>query len=297
MASHTERNRLVADGKRISQLATQCLLDEVNTTPKPGLVDLANNGSHRDMTPETFYASAKALKPFWKHCFLIGANCREQTPADCFDLLRVEGLYAEELMLKATKGINTHKGAIFTLGTVCGAVGRLWEPEKFCRDSTTIAAECARLCASSVENDFAAIEAQNEARTSGERFYLNYGLKGIRGELSDGLPGIMEVSLPCFEKALAAGKNRNDAGVWALMQLIARGSDTNMVARGGIEEAAAAAGRARKLCEEPELSLSKVRELDQMFIKKNLSPGGCADLLAVTYFLYDLKTVFFNNTD
>ena len=133
------------------------------------------------------------------------------------------------------------------------------------------------------------MEARKTARTTGERLYLNYGLRGIRGELADGLPGVLDLSLPCFEKALETGRSRNDAGVLALMHLIARGTDTNMIARGGIETAIKAAEEARKLCAEQEFSVSKVRELDQAFIQENLSPGGCADLLAVTYFLYDWK--------
>lgn len=273
----------------IAKTATQSLLDEVNTTPKPGLVDLANNGSHRDMTPETFYLSAKALRDFWGKCFLIGTETGDQPPEICFSRLRTEGICAETKMLEATEGINTHKGAIFTLGTVCGATGRLWKTNGLYRDPSDIAAECARLCAVAVKEDFLTMEARKTARTTGERLYLKYGLRGIRGELADGLPGVLDISLPCFEEALKTGRSRNDAGVLALMHLIARGTDTNVISRGGLETAKKAAEEARKLCADAELSLSKVGELDQSFIRKNLSPGGCADLLAVTYFLYDWK--------
>lgn len=289
MGNAIEKSRREEVASIIGRTVTKSLLDEVNTTPKPGLVDLANNGSHRDMTPETFYASAEALKPFWERCFLIGVNCRNGAPEDCFDLLRVEGMSAEKIMLKATNGINTHKGAIFTLGTVCGAIGRLWRETGPCRNPAVIAEECARLCASAVKNDFAEMEAQNQAKTTGERLYLNYGLRGIRGELADGLVGVMHISLPCFEKALNSGESRNNAGVLALIHLIARGTDTNMIARGGMEAALRAAETAKALCAVPILPVSRVKELDQEFIQQNLSPGGCADLLAVTYFLHDWK--------
>ena len=282
-----KHNRLAS---LICGIVTQSLIEEVNTTPKPGLVDLSNNGSHRDMTPETFYISAKALELFWGRCFLTGGNCRGQKPAECFELLRREGRYAEKIMLKATNGVNTHKGAIFTIGTVCGAIGRLYEQGSLFWDPASIAKECAGLCSSAVENDFRSMATHDTISTTGERLYLDFGLRGIRGELADGLPGVTTVSLPCFEKALKEGKNRNDAGVYALIHLIARGTDTNMIARGGIDKAEKASGKARKLCEREELSLADVKALDRDFIQDNLSPGGCADLLAVTYFLHDWKT-------
>ena len=286
-----ERHFAAADRADIAALATRALTDEVNTTPKPGLVDRANSGSHRDMDLNTFEASIGALAPYWEECVKIGQETAGLAPEDTFAGLRIAGKRAEQDMLRATGGVNTHKGAIFTLGAVCGAAGRLWKPEEPCRDADRILAECAALTKTAAEEDWTAAEGiPEEELTAGQRFYRTYGLTGIRGETAAGLPGVRETALPVFEKALAAGRSRNDAGAVALLHLIARGTDTNMIARGGRETAERAAEEVRALLEEDPLpAMEEIRKLDESFIARNLSPGGCADLLAATYFLHDLK--------
>ena len=276
---------LTLDRERIDALATAALIDEVNTTPKPGLVDLNNNGAHRDMTPETFFRSARALCTYWGDCFAIGFDTQTRPAAAAFDRLRRRGLEADSAMLEATGGVNTHKGAVFTLGTVCGAIGRLSSAESLCRDPERIADQAAVLCREAVEADFAELRARGVPRTAGERLYLEKGLAGIRGELAEGLPGVVQYGIPTLEQCLAEGMSRNDAGVAALLHLIARDSDSNMLARGGAEQAAWAAGEARRLLPRP--SREAVLALDGAFISRNLSPGGCADLLAVSFFLFD----------
>ena len=129
-----EEHFAAADREQISALVAQALLDEVCTTPKPGLVDRANNGSHRDMDIFTFTASAAALTPYWGRCFQTGRETAALPPAETFSLLKRAGQGAERAMFAATGGVNTHKGAIFTLGLICGAVGRLWRAEAPCRE-------------------------------------------------------------------------------------------------------------------------------------------------------------------
>ncbi len=281
---------LAADADRVDALATQALLDELNTTPKPGLVDRDNNGSHRDMTPETFETSAAALRGYWKDCFLTGAKTAALPPAEAFAEMRALGLEAERKMLAATEGVNTHKGAIFTLGTVCGAVGRLWQPEEPCRDPERIAATCAALCAKAAEEDLARVKATGSPRTAGERLYLQYGLRGIRGEAAAGLPAVRDAGLPLLEACLAEGLSRNDASAVALLYLIARGEDTNMIKRGGQALAGEAVALVRQeLRRDTFPPAERIRELDAFFIRHRLSPGGCADLLAVSFFLHDWR--------
>ncbi len=281
---------LDADGRDLDALATQALLDEVDTTPKPGLVDRNNNGSHRDMTPETFRASALALRGYWKDCFLLGAQTAAEAPETAFAPLRSLGLDAEARMFRATKGVNTHKGAIFTLGTLCAAIGRTWQADAPCRDPGAIAAAAAELCSPAVRADFAALEQGRAPRSAGERLYLSCGIRGIRGELADGLPSLLQTALPRLEEGLAKGLSRNDAGVAALLHLIALGQDSNMVKRGGRELAETVSARlGEMLAQDPFPSRSWVEALDRDFIRQNLSPGGCADLLAAAYFLRDWK--------
>mgnify|MGYP001081133329 FL=1 len=280
-----------AGREKVSALVTQALLDEVCTTPKPGLVDRANNGSHRDMDIFTFTASAAALAPYWGQCFQIGRETARRTPSKTFRALRAAGQGAERAMFSATNGVNTHKGAIFTLGTICGAIGRLWSAEAPCRDPNAILSECGAMASAAVEADFAALEART-AHTAGERAYLERGLTGVRGEAANGFPSVRDVALPALCRALEAGLSKNDAGAVTLLHLIAQGTDTNMVARGGPERAKKAAEDCARLLERcPLLEMKEISQLDQEFIRDNLSPGGCADLLAAAFFLQSWKGI------
>lgn len=275
-----------SDRRAAAELVTRALLDEVYTTPKPGLVDRNNNGSHRDMDLAAFEKSAAALEPYWERCVGIGQDSAEEPPKLAFARLRAAGLDAERAMLAATGGVNTHKGAIFTLGVICGALGRLWRAEAPCRDAGAIARMCAALTKEAAGAAFAALSAHPEtAGTAGERLYLRRGLRGVRGEAADGLPGVLETALPVLRRALGEGRSRNDAGVYALLALIARGTDTNMAARGGSAQAKAAAEEAAALLDGGFPDMERVEALDRRFIARNLSPGGCADLLAAAYFL------------
>ena len=266
------------DAKDIGDLAVRSLLEEVETTPKPGLVDCRNCGSHRDMDISTFRTSAAALAPYFHQCVSIGMEFREETPQETFARLRQAGLEAEQTMYRATKGVNTHKGAIFTIGILCGAAGRLWNPER-AWDAQEIFREVAAMTAEAMEADW-----KKQGNTVGCRLYAQNGIRGIRGEVSQGLPSVAEIGLPVFRGYLESGMDRNMAGVLTLLHLIARVEDTNMIARGGLEGARAGARRtAELLAGEP--SVSQIEELDAWFMERNLSPGGCADLLAAVYFL------------
>lgn len=188
-------------------------------------------------------------------------------------------------MFAATGGVNTHKGAIFTLGTICGAVGRLWRAEAPCRDQEAILRECGAIVSAAVRRDFAALNTET-ARTAGERVYLVQGLTGARGEAAQGFPSVRDIALPALNAALKAGLSRNDAGAIVLLRLIAQGADTNMVSRGGPERAKKAAedcARLLECCPLPEME--EISRLDREFTQENLSPGGCADLLAAAFFL------------
>ena len=274
-----------ADREQAAALVTRALLDEVCVTPKPGLVDRAGSGSHRDMDIFTFTASAAALAPYWSRCVQIGQDTAGRPPADTFQALRQAGRGAERAMFAATAGVNTHKGAVFTLGTICGAVGRLWSPAAPCLDPDTILAECGAMASAAVEADFAALK-EAPPRTAGQRLYLERGLTGARGEAARGFPGISQAALPALERALGAGLSLNDAGAVTLLHLIAAGTDTNMVSRGGPERAEAAAALCRDLlARSPLPPVEDIAALGKAFVQDSLSPGGCADLLAAAFFL------------
>lgn len=273
------------NGTLIGTWAVQSLLDEVCTTPKPGLVDCQGCGSHRDMDIFTFMASAAALAPYFHQCVSIGQETREKSPEDTFFLLRQAGKMAEQAMFSATSGVNTHKGAIFTMGILCGAAGRLWRPEEMPK-AEDIFPEVSAMTAKAMEEDFK----KAEQDTSGQRIYHNAGIRGIRGEVSQGLPSVKSVGLPVYRACRQKGMSKNDAGVLTLLHLMTQVEDTNMISRGGLEAAQEAAASVRRLLSrEPIPTRESLMELSGEFTRKNLSPGGCADLLAAVYFLAHLE--------
>lgn len=270
-----------SDAEFIASQAVRALLYEVCTTPKPGLVDRANSGSHRDMDIFTFMTSTAALIPYFQSAAAIGQDNAALSPEDCFALLRREGRKAEEAMFAATNGVNTHKGAIFSLGTVCCAMGRLWTVAGLCRDVHGILAECSLLVRRQVIEDMAHMTGS----TAGQRIYRQYGLSGIRGEIKNALPSVEKLALPALRASLAAGKSLEQSGVDAFLALLGGVADTNIVSRGGTGALEWANTRARELVSRA-AGVDEVSRFDAEMIERNLSPGGCADLLAITYFLY-----------
>lgn len=268
------------DARRIGALAVQSLLEEMYTTPKPGLVDQNNNGSHRDMDLFTFLTSAAALRGYFRECAAIGMDTADGPGVETFRQLRPVGIRAEERMYAATGGVNTHKGAIFTLGLLCGAAGRLWKPEGTWEEEDLFREVAAMTGAPMAEDLRTAV-----GRTAGERLYRSRGISGIRGEAAKGLPSVRNIGLPAFRETLPRG--RNLARITALLHLIARVEDTNMMARGGPEGAREGAEMAAQLLYWG-FTEEDVTRLDQWFIRRNLSPGGCADLLAAVCFVYEI---------
>ena len=150
--------------------------------------------------------------------------------------------------------------------------------------------ECGALAAMTMDADFGA---QAPSRTTtGQTLYRTRGIGGIRAEAAAGFPCVQQIALPVLTRLLDGGMCANDAGAYTLLALLGRVTDTNMIARGGMDSAEAAKAAALSLL--PDLNgdlpdLSALRILDQQFIRYNLSPGGCADLLAISFFLYHLN--------
>ncbi len=263
-------------------LACESLLEEVYTTPKAGLIDRNNNGSHTDMNVALFEKSATVLKPYFQLCFEIGNKTRNSACDKTFEALRKAGIEAEKTMFEATDGVNTHKGAIFSLGVLCGAVGRLWTAQNPDNQIEDVLALCSDLTKKAVEEDFANINTS----TAGGRLYREHQIGGIRAEVASGFLSVKKIGLPMFLKALNNGFSRNEAGAITLVHLISEVQDTNIYNRGGKEGADFAKNRAKELIEFSDFpTIPQMEQLDREFIDRNLSAGGCADLLAVTYFL------------
>ena len=122
--------------------------------------------------------------------------------------------------------------------------------------------------------------------TVGQRLYAQSGILGIRGEAAQGLPSVKEIGLPVYRACRKQGLDQNAAGAVTLLHLIARVEDTNMLSRGGTEGASEGTAWAAELIRDGRTpTLAEIEELDGLFIQRNLSPGGCADLLAAVYFV------------
>lgn len=269
----------------IGDLAHQALIREVELTPKPGLVDRRNTGSHRDMDLQTFRASAQAIAPWFPVFFQRGVRDQHVPARHFLPRLRPEGVECEQAMFRATQGVNTHKGGVFSMGLLCAAAGRLWARD----ESATRGALCdevAQICENLVEQELGRCA---EAMTAGELLFRRHGLTGARGEVASGFATVRERSLPAFERALHSHGCETLALHAALLQLLVHNRDTNLVSRGGMEGLAFVQEAAGRLLDEGGAShpdyLERLAELDDALIARNLSPGGSADLLAVTWFL------------
>lgn len=276
------------DAADAARQAVRALLYEVTTTPKPGLVDRRNSGSHRDMDVFTFMDSAAALYPYFEACAKAGRTTAEQPAPETFAALRPLGCQAEGEMLDATGGVNTHKGAVFSVGITCAALGRL---DRECwADPARVLAEVSAMTAGLTDRDFAGLTAEN-ASTVGQKLYVQYGITGVRGQVEAGLPAVLNVGLPVLEAGRANGYDFDRAGGGALLAILAHSTDTNVIARSSRERQLALTEELKALlAETPYPDKAALAALDDRFIAENLSPGGSADLLALTYLLYFFKT-------
>ena len=274
------------DAEDAASLAVRALLYEAAVTPKPGLVDRFNNGSHSDMDIYTLLTSASCLWPYFCACVHIGRESAARPAQETFAALRFPGKLAEGGMLAATKGVNTHKGAIFSMGLACAALGRLdrarWaEPEAVLRQIAAMTV--------GVERELAAPhDAANE--TAGQRFYRLRGVTGVRGQAAAGFPTVLAYGLPVLETGLAEGRSKDEAGAAALLAILARTEDTNMLSRGGVETAQAKREQLLALlAESPYPDRACLEALDREYMAGRLSPGGSADLLALCWLLHFLR--------
>lgn len=274
----------------LAQLATAACIQEVMTSPKPGLVDKYNSGAHKDMDFVTFLLSASALAPFWQRQANVGLS--GISPQKALPHLRETGKTMEAAMLEATKGINTHKGLIFALSLLLYGAGfalHMETPMK-AQICTNFAAQVVEGCC---EKELEHLKTSPPERplTHGEKLFLEYGLTGIRGEAERGFPTIINWGLPALKHALSLGMSINDSCLYALFHIMRHCEDTNVVSRTSyrfwVHTYPTYVDRLLRL-PIPFSNREKkiIEEVDGLFSKKRVSPGGAADLLSCTVFLY-----------
>ncbi|KVT83174.1 triphosphoribosyl-dephospho-CoA synthase MdcB [Burkholderia territorii] len=271
------RAAALSDAERIAELAERSLVLEIDTYPKPGLVSHVDTGSHADMDAATFARSAAVLRPYFAE--LAAAGARDADMA----VLRKIGLRAEHAMLAATGGVNTHRGAIFGLGLLCAAAGRRTAPGAAGR-TMTLGAFVAQRWGTEI------LGGPRLPDSHGERASRRYGVGGARREAADGFPTVYSVGLPALRRAQHRVPDDPEAArVDACFALIAALDDTNLLHRGGqagldFARATARAFVARGGIRARDWRLRAVAA-HRAFVARRLSPGGAADLLAMSVFV------------
>lgn len=269
------------------------LQGEVDATPKPGLVDRDNPGAHKDMDWHTFAASTDAIVPFLREMAEKGWLW-EGSGADLFLSLRPMGAAAEKAMFRATGNVNTHKGIIFSLGLVTSFT--LWQLAQTGKvSSEAVLKAIGENVTPVLEQDFAKIDPYHP-HTHGEVLYVKYGFKGIRGEAMEGFPSLAKVALPALRQFVQEGRPQNEAYIQTLLLLLSQVEDTNILSRSDSATLKEAQQQAKHILDRggaftPE-GLQAVWDLNEDFIQKNISPGGCADLLILAIFLVRMEAVF-----
>lgn len=296
----------------VAECALEALLLEVAATPKPGLVDRRNNGAHRDMNFYTFIRSALSLRPHFALMAQAGQDLAKKPPQELFNYVRILGLAAEKDMFAATNNINTHKGALFALGLLCASAGQAccrsadrsgWQPaalgqfvaqmsQGLCQrelaDLNTLAAQATNATqatgAVSLTNAEPDIKMRpTAALTHGQRMYLQYGACGARGQAESGFAQVIKKYLPYLRDLKKQQLDQDEILVRTLLLIGADLDDTNILNRVGATKAAWAKEACAALHEH--YTHEAACQLDDLFIKERISPGGSADLLSVTIFL------------
>jgi triphosphoribosyl-dephospho-CoA synthase len=278
IARRDERSR------RIGRLAARSLWQELALHPKPGLVSLHDPGAHRDMDATTFMRSLFVLRPWFVELAAAGARGARFTD------LRALGVHAEAAMLAATGGINTHRGAIFTLGLLAAGAGALAARGLPLGDTalrTIIAAQWGTALACEWRPAYAA--------SHGAHVERRYGVHGARGEAVHGFPAVFEVALPALRAALRCGASSTRAQLAAFFALLARVDDTNVLYRSGRRGLAFVQRAARDYIADGDAlsanGLARAADLHRAFVARRISPGGCADLLAAALFVHALEDI------
>ncbi len=264
------------DDQALARAAVMALHDELRAYPKPGLVSPVDSGAHADMDFELMCRSADSLlQPFTS---LAAAG---RAAASFEQTLMPLGIDAERGMLAVTGGVNTHRGAIFSVGLLVSAIARA---------QTVLASPSPAAVRAALRETWGdALEAhaaRSDDASHGGLVRRRTGRDGARREAARAFPAVFETGLPAYRKAQEGGLDDNAAGIQTLFALMSSIDDTTVLYRGGLEAHAfvrqsSADFLAEGGCRRPGW-FEKAEALHRAFVAKNLSAGGCADLLACT---------------
>lgn len=273
---------------------TAASLFEVCIYPSPGLVSPLDSGAHQDMNLFTFVLGSSVLASYYTEFAGLGYEHKGESLSILLTRLRAVGVAAEKELLEATTGVNTQRGQLFVLGLAAGVAG-------YCRQrsiglpSHGFFQAVRDACQGLAERELSSLTASN-AKTTGERLYVHQGYRGVRGEAEGGFPSVEHAGYPALLHALALGVGLNDAAVHCLISIMAVLEDTTVVGRGGQEGLRRVQEAARVIIGLGSIFTSEgrglIQETHELFCREKLSPGGSADLLALSLALHFISTGF-----
>ena len=293
----------------IAHLATQALQAELDTTPKPGLVDKDNNGAHRDMDYALMQLSINTLHPYFVRLAFLGFA--DTLPSHT--VIRDAGIEAEKAMLEATNGVNTHKGALFSMGLA--VVAAAYEEKKAAANKEVRGKEREEEYLSSLQLTIKALAASfpDTSGTHGSKAkQLSNGTITIKGALDNAREGYEKLFaewLPFYNER----RKSHDAHALhkTLLRIMCDLDDTNVIYRTNVATAEEVKQEARALlasfeeayaAEDKEKCASAIEEkcasaellalkdMDRRYTERNISPGGAADMLSLTVFIGSIQT-------
>lgn len=293
----------------IAHLATQALQAELDTTPKPGLVDKDNNGAHRDMDHALMQLSINTLHPYFVRLAFLGFA--DTLPSHT--VIRDAGIEAEKAMLEATNGVNTHKGALFSMGLA--VVAAAYEEKKAAANKEVRGKEREEEYLSSLQLTIKALAASfpDTSGTHGSKAkQLSNGTTTIKGALDNAREGYEKLFaewLPFYN----VRRKSHDAHALnkTLLRIMCDLDDTNVIYRTNVATAEEVKQEARALlasfeeayaAEDKEKCASAIEEkcasaellalkdMDRRYTERNISPGGAADMLSLTVFIGSIQT-------
>lgn len=253
----------------IAHLATQALQAELDTTPKPGLVDKDNNGAHRDMDYALMQRSIDTLHPYFVKLALLG--CADALPTHTS--IRDIGIEAERAMLSATNGVNTHKGALFSMGLAVVAAAHEKDTDSL---QTTIKA-------------LAASFPDTNGTHGSKAKLLSMGTTAIKGALDNAREGYEMLFAEWLPFYIERRKERDAHTLHkTLLRIMCDLDDTNVIYRTDLATAEEVKQEARALLDN--FSKTALKDMDRHYTTRNISPGGAADMLSLTIFIGSIQT-------
>ena len=253
----------------IAHLATQALQAELDTTPKPGLVDKDNNGAHHDMDYALMQRSIDTLHPYFVKLALLG--CADALPTHTS--IRDIGIEAEKAMLSATNGVNTHKGALFSMGLAVVAAAHEKNTDSL---QTTIKA-------------LAASFPDTNGTHGSKAKLLSKGTTTIKGALDNAREGYEMLFAEWLPFYIERRKERDAYTLHkTLLRIMCDLDDTNVIYRTDLATAEEVKQEARALLDS--FSKAALKDMDRHYTTRNISPGGAADMLSLTIFIGSIQT-------